>query len=131
MKNKWSQRLPQDLTDDTLALATGRFIVCLSRGGALSGSGIVLSIKPDSIISYVAHFFHLYIQTPVDCHFVVWAHCMEVIFGSRDLNFNIFCVAYGVGQLEKYKIKKNTWKCYFFIIRYATSNKNVWVSSRP
>lgn len=48
------------LTGDTLDLATGRVIICLSRGWACNRDrGIRLSIKPDPIISCVNQSFHL------------------------------------------------------------------------
>lgn len=52
--------------------------------------------------------------TCVDCHFVVRAHCMEVIIGSQDLNVNIFCVAYGVGSIRKVQNKKKHLKVLLF-----------------
>lgn len=53
--------------------------------------------------------------TCVDCHFVVRAHCMEVIIGSQDLNVNIFCVSYGVGSIRKVQNKKKTLESATFL----------------
>ena len=57
---------------------------------------------------------HSLLQIPVDCHFVVRAHCMEVIIGSQDLNVNIFCVACGVGSIRKFPNKKKHLKVLLF-----------------